>query len=120
MQLSCIYKSMRGSHSLMGRSAQIPAVEPALMSHQEVDPTGTDHIPLPASMRHKTLFPGFHPVPQRVKNKLCIWIKKSCLYTLGQQEEVPGLWDAQLQKSFCPKAHPGMGKQSACSAGSRN
>lgn len=62
-------------------------------------------------MRHKTPFPGFHPLPQRVRKKVCIWMGKSWLYTPGQQEEVTGLWDAQLQTSFCPRAHPGMGKQ---------
>lgn len=111
VQLSHIYKSMRGSCPLMGRSAHIPVVEAVLMSHQEVDPTATGHIHFPASIRHKTPFPGSHPLPQRVKNKVCIWIGKSWLYTAGQQEEVPGLWNAQLQTSFCPRAHPGMGKQ---------
>lgn len=90
---------------LMGRSVHIPAVEPVLMSHQEVDPTGTDHIHFPASMRHKTPFPGFHPLPQRVKNKVCIWMRKSWLYTLGQQEEVPELWDAQLSRHPCAPEH---------------
>lgn len=105
-----IYKSMRGSHPLMGRSAHIPVVEPVPVSRQEVDPTGTDYTHFQVSMKHKTPFPGFHPLPQRVRNKVCLWMGKSWLYTLGQQEEVPGLWDAQLQTSFCPRAHPGMGK----------
>lgn len=74
---------------LLSKPHDIPYQMSILMSHQEVDPTGTSHIHFPASRRHKEASPGFHTLPQRGKHNVCIWTRKRTLLTLGERVKSP-------------------------------